>query len=456
MRINNLSQKARTIAALCVLVFVMVVAELVAAITQDRALEHERTEVVEELSLLRARLEAEVNSTLFLTHGMISYVAINPSTTWANYKAMASELFKDDNHIRNIGLAPNNIVQFVYPLVGNERVLGLDYRNNKDQWAAVKRAIELDKTVVAGPLTLVQGGQGLIARTPIYERASALTPGKERKYWGLASIVIDTQSLFSAVGLAARHGTLDIAVRGRDGLGEKGETFLGREALFAQPDSVKLHVTMSHGSWQIAAVPIGGWGVGDRSSLIVRSIGLAIGAILSILIYVLLTLIHRNQVLALHDPLTKLPNRRLMYDRLDQLAGLYKRNSNGFALLFIDLDGFKAINDRFGHDVGDQVLIEVSERLTALTRQTDTISRVGGDEFVVVLPCNGDRCALSLLVDKISAGLNAPMIALGYEVDIKASVGCACFPEDADTVDALMKLADDKMYETKHSKLQVS
>ncbi len=378
MKIDSLSRQTRMIAAFCVLFCVMVVTEFVASVTQDRALEHERTEVVEELSLLRARLEAEVNSTLFLTRGMISYVAINPDMTWAEFEAMASELVKNDSHIRNIGIAPNNVVEFVHPLPGNERALGLDYRKNNDQWSAVKRAIDLDKTVVAGPLTLVQGGQGLIARTPIYKRISALSPVKERKYWGLASIVIDTHSLFGAVGLSERYGNLVIAVRGRDGLGEKGDTFLGREELFADPDSVKLLVSLSHGNWQIAAVPVAGWGVDDHSPWFVRAIGVVIAITLSVLIFALLTLVHRNQVLALHDPLTKLPNRRLMYDRLDQLAALYKRTHAGFAVLFIDLDGFKAINDRFGHNVGDQVLIEVGDRLTALTRQTDTVSRVGG------------------------------------------------------------------------------
>jgi len=447
--LEDFGRGARIMLALAVVVFVLIVTEFVASLSTDKAIDQERAGVVEQLSLIRARLEGEINSTLYLTRGLVSYVATHPNLTWNDFEPLATEMVTVGRHIRNLALAPDNIIQFIYPLAGNERALGLNYRENAKQWPAVKRAIDLGNTIVAGPLTLVQGGQGLIARTPIYVQDRTSYPVSPPVYWGLAAIVMDTPSLFNAAGVLERVGNLNVAVRGKDGLGADGDVFIGDEQLFATPGVITQIVSLPNGNWQMAAMPVAGWGASDHSPLAVRAIGILIALVFGALVYLLLSLERRNRDLALHDHLTKLPNRRLMYDRLYQLAALGDRSNFGFTLLYIDLDGFKPINDEFGHHVGDKVLIEVGERLMAQTRRSDTVARMGGDEFVILLPGVTDRQTLDGVLDKLRSGLNRPMKLENGEIYVHASVGIARFPQDADDAERLVNLADKNMYAEK-------
>lgn len=168
---------------------------------------------------------------------------------------------------------------------------------------------------------------------------------------------------------------------------------------------------------------------------------------------ILLTLleeqIDRTEHLALHDPLTGLPNRRLLDDRLMKAIERAERNEARVAVLLIDLDSFKQINDTYGHAVGDEVLRIVSARLQMRVRKADTIARAGGDEFLVVVSDLLQAQGATVLATKILADLNEP-IAMG-EVMLKtgASIGVAIYPDDAQTSEALCAKADAAMYAQK-------
>jgi len=215
-----------------------------------------QTSTINRLSQIRGRLEAEINANFYLTRGLIAYVATDPDISAATFQRISSELLRHRNYIRNIALAPQNVIRFVFPLAGNEKALGFDYRSNKEQWPAVAEAIESRRTVTAGPVTLVQGGQGFISRTPIFIKDDR--SGSGEYYWGLASIVIEKELLFRVAGLFDRDLGIDIALRGKDGRGARGEMIEGYPSLFAnQP--VLLPVLLPDGEWQLAAVPSGGW-----------------------------------------------------------------------------------------------------------------------------------------------------------------------------------------------------
>jgi len=447
--LESFGRSARIVFALSVFVFVLLVTEFVASLSIERVIQHERAATMEQLSTIRARLEGEVNSTLHLSRGMISYVATHPDLTWSDFEPMAAEIIAVGRHIRNIALAPDNVIRFIYPLAGNERALGLDYRSNEIQWPAVQRAIDLGNTVVAGPVNLVQGGQGIIARTPIYIQDRTIYAQSKPEYWGLASIVIDSASMFRATGFEKGIGGLSLAIRGKDGEGAEGEMIMGEDKMFTSGKAVTQMVTLPNGTWQLAAMPTAGWGASESPYMVVRMLGGAIAVIFSVLVYWLLSLERRNRDLALHDHLTKLPNRRLMYDRLYQLAALSDRSKFGFTLLYIDLNNFKPINDEFGHHMGDKVLIEIGERLMALTRKSDTVARVGGDEFVVLLPGVTDHKTVDGVLEKLHSGIGRAIKAGDLEFTVHASVGYARFPDDADDVDRLINIADKNMYEDK-------
>jgi diguanylate cyclase (GGDEF)-like protein len=155
--------------------------------------------------------------------------------------------------------------------------------------------------------------------------------------------------------------------------------------------------------------------------------------------------------LAFHDALTGLPNRALLLDRMQQSLALAVRQQQRRGIIFVDLDRFKAVNDALGHDAGDALLKEAARRLKSALRQSDTVARVGGDEFVVVLDddAGADSCANA--AQKLLASLAEPMELCGTMVPIGASLGIACFPEHASGPDDLLKCADMAMYAAKSS-----
>jgi diguanylate cyclase (GGDEF)-like protein/PAS domain S-box-containing protein len=159
----------------------------------------------------------------------------------------------------------------------------------------------------------------------------------------------------------------------------------------------------------------------------------------------------RIRHLAFHDSLTDLPNRELLLDRLQQSIATAQRKKEHLGIMFIDLDRFKAINDSFGHNIGDKLLKEVANRLTACLRKSDTVARMGGDEFVVVLNDVKTPKTYAQLAEKIITRLSKSLVLDGNAMQVGVSIGIACFPEDGTDAIELMKHADAAMYAAKSS-----
>jgi diguanylate cyclase (GGDEF)-like protein/PAS domain S-box-containing protein len=155
--------------------------------------------------------------------------------------------------------------------------------------------------------------------------------------------------------------------------------------------------------------------------------------------------------LASLDSLTGLPNRRLLHDRLEQASRRAQRNRKEMAVMFIDLDGFKKVNDTFGHDVGDLLLQQVALRLQKCIRLTDSIGRLGGDEFAIVLEDTKQPADALLVGERIMAAFASPFVLDGKRVTATASIGIAIYPTDATEPAALLKNADVAMYRAKEA-----
>lgn len=152
-----------------------------------------------------------------------------------------------------------------------------------------------------------------------------------------------------------------------------------------------------------------------------------------------------------HDLLTELPNRRLFMDRLEQAVKHATRNSSPLAVLFMDLDGFKEVNDTLGHEAGDQVLKQVAERLTGCVRKDDTVARLGGDEFTVILTGAVQHKDVELVAQSIIDALALPFLLEKKSVHISASIGITVFPEHAKSSKAMLEAADHAMYNAKRT-----
>lgn len=157
------------------------------------------------------------------------------------------------------------------------------------------------------------------------------------------------------------------------------------------------------------------------------------------------------QHMAQHDSLTGLPNRLLFHDRLEQALHACSRHERQLALLLLDLNKFKPVNDHYGHAAGDELLVAIGERLRALLRASDTVARIGGDEFVVLIPQLESPNEAERVALKIRHALSEPFELAAATVQIGTSIGIACFPADGDTEDQLLQTADARMYQQKQA-----
>lgn len=239
------------------------------------------THVQERLSIVQARLEGLLNESIQLTYGLVSVISSNPDLTQAEFERAAQPLFQGRSLLRNIGAAPDMVIRYVYPVEGNEQAIGLDYLRSPDQREAAVRARDTGELVLAGPLDLVQGGRGLVARIPVF-----IGEGSTPRFWGLLSVVIDADRLFQGSGLVDEALPVKVALRGKDGIGSEGEVFFGDPNLFKEK-SVTLPVTLPHGDWQLAAQPINGWEV-DKRIVAAIWIGFAIALVLCVVPMLLL------------------------------------------------------------------------------------------------------------------------------------------------------------------------
>jgi diguanylate cyclase (GGDEF)-like protein len=405
---------------------------------QDRRSQAERAVLQAEAATVRARLESTLNATLSLSLGLSTFVLTKPEFTEADLAPIAASLIRMQPAIRNVAIAPDNEISFVYPRKGNEKALGLRYLHTPNQREAVLRLMREQRPITAGPLELAQGGVGIINRIPI---VFTQADGSSR-YWGLASVMIDPRPIFEQAGLLDSRSGVRFALRGKDGLGERGAVFLGDAALFDKPDAVRMNIIIPGGTWQLVAaraVPTATRGVGLQALLLLLAAG--VGG----LVGYSLSAHQRIRDMAMYDSLTGLANRHQFNLRGHDMFALAKRSGRPLTLLNIDVDDFKSVNDTFGHAAGDTVLVQVAHTLRDCFRETDLLARLGGDEFVVLLPDTSKGPALDALLDRLR---NAVEVVLPGSAPVRLgiSVGVAVCSVHTASLDALMRQADEAMY----------
>lgn len=209
--------------------------------------------VTSDLAALRANLEQEITANLLLVQGTANFISVTPDLSHEIFENYAQRVLEETQLLKNLGAAPDYVMEYVYPLEGNEAIVGMNYRELPNQWGLVSKVAKNGKLVVAGPLNLAQGGIGLIGRAPVF-----IYEDNSKQFWGLVSSVIDVDRLYEVVGIDTMD--LDIAIRGVDGLGENGAVFRGSEELFdPREKSVLMPVKFPSGHWLIAGKPSEGW-----------------------------------------------------------------------------------------------------------------------------------------------------------------------------------------------------
>ena len=387
---------------------------------------------------LRARVDLDFNMVLHLSSGLASYLVVrNSHLNDEEIKEVLENLYQTEEsyHIRNFGIAVGYILRYVYPEDGNQGAVGLDYRDLPDQWPDVKRAVNTKSGLLVGPIKLKQGGIGLIYRKPIYVGNS---------YWGMLSTSVDFGSFVEEAFTVLQGGNFRFSV-----WDNQNNTLLwGDGAIFKDPDAVKL----------VADVPGGQWTYAVQEKYHPRYPGLLglyriVGWVAALLLGVgVFWMLHQRVELkrmSMFDALTGLPNRRLFSDRLLQVFNRLQRNQDIHCfVLFVDLNGFKEVNDRHGHRVGDRLLSVVAKRITSVLRASDTASRWGGDEFVLLLEAI-EPAHVTQLISRLRKVIAEPLDVVGNQINVSASIGMASYPEDGQDSEALLRLADERMYSDK-------
>lgn len=212
-----------------------------------------RDEAEAQVSLVRARIAGNIKANIQLARGLVAVIETEPDMDQARFTELVSSAIYGRNQLRSIAAAPDMVVSMVYPLAENAAVLGLDYRKNIAQREAALRVEKTRSLVVAGPVNLLQGGQGVVARFPVFTAG----PTGNDTFWGVVSAVIDVGQLYFESGLYS-NPIIKFAIRGTDGTGASGPLFFGAEDVFENDPALAI-VSFPSGSWQLAAVPNGGW-----------------------------------------------------------------------------------------------------------------------------------------------------------------------------------------------------
>ena len=419
-----------------------VLLSLVYALQHQQA-DAERLSAVQLLATQRAQLEGLLNANLVSVRGLRAEFLTAQDVSQDRFERLTSHLLDDDLHTRHLAVAPDMTIQYIYPRAGNEAVLGLDYREETQQLPGVLQAIETNDVVIQGPIELLQGGDALIARIPVITDAGEV--------WGVISQVIDHRRLFADAGIGrGPDNQMDTALRNQQA------HMAGNEDIW-QLSPMQLDVNIGTERWLLAAYPTKGiWGLPFHHYWPLLVIGnLMIAGIL--VLFILVFSSHRRLQHAFDlitrqaqtDPLTGLSNRSHLRHLLDDYIEYCKTRDEKFCVLFIDLDHFKQINDSLGHDLGDQLLIEVAVRLRYRLRDRDLVARLGGDEFIVVLKNVPDLDTSLALAGQLQHCLAEPMHIGGHTLHTHASIGIALYPNDGEDVATLLQHSDAAMYSAK-------
>lgn len=403
------------------------------------------------LDTLRVKLSRELDNMLTMPETMALFIGANPHTINETFEIISRQVLLQHLEIVSIVLAPDSVISKVYPLKGNENIVGLKYLEIPEQAEAVQRAIDSQRTVVAGPLALKQGGFGVASRTPVYLLGDYNERNTEN-YWGIVSVTLDAEWLLKRIGFLADIHEFDIAVRGTDGMGKLGTIFGGKASVFDRKPVTLPFVLPGGGLWEFAAVPTEGWPGFHSGTTVLVGLAYALALCIGYLIYRLAT---RHQVAlqqATHDPLTGLSNRLVLLGDIEAMVANAEGDLSCGVLCILDLDHFKPVNDKYGHAAGDKVLQVMAGRLLELLKPDDIAVRLGGDEFALLLKNPIEITELQQFCKRVLAALKVPV---DINEDLSVHVGCsigATFISAADTnTISLLERADNALYSSKNA-----
>lgn len=414
---------------------------------RNQIIEGEKRRAYEQMSAIRASIEQRIQANVLVLRALKPEILWQDTPDRERLQRMIDEFMDLELDISHLALAPDLVVSYVYPEEKNVGALGLDYRTVTGQYHEVLLAIASQDIMLAGPVNLVQGGVALIARLPIFD--------EQDKLWGIVSLVIDHQAMFDKIGLH-RYPEYQVVLT-RQSADSKQTTLISGKQQLLTDDYISMPINVPGDTWQITLAPRDGqWLPADRDFTWLWFVG---GGVIALIVMAFSILIVTQSRLrrafytisyqSRFDPLTDLPNRQFFNHKLLQCIENAEINNNGFAILLLDLDHLRDINDALGHEIGDALLKKVVERLAAMLPPEDILGRIGGDEFAIISQQSIDSVEVETMARRfLSEIMNTTEIAHN-QINITASMGIALFPRDATEAQALIKCAELALYAAK-------
>jgi diguanylate cyclase (GGDEF)-like protein len=341
----------------------------------------------------------------------------------------------------------------------NLRAFGYDMFSEEVRHSAMQKAIDSDQMSLSSKVRLVQESAkneqaGFLMYLPIYERDKPHTLIAERRenIIGWAYSVFRMNDFMRGVH-GEQANDLDIDIFDGDVISyetlmyDSNKSLSLGELLNSEEDQTYPITVVDH-VWTVRIRPLPTFKlrVDTDRPIIIAMAGSATSIAMTLIVWLLLTGRARARYDSLHDSLTNIPNRKLLIDRLQQALLIASREKTSLSILFIDIDEFKPINDSFGHSAGDLVLCEMAQRIKGCLRQSDTVARFGGDEFIVLLPTAKTEQDASEVAEKIHHVFSMPFELAKQSLSISLSIGVAIYPDHGSDETILIKNADAAMY----------
>ena len=411
---------------------------LLIAINANRASE-QRMNVSVTTAVTASAIERQITHKLSATYALA--IALKQTGgSGRNFTATAAELMQLYRGIHSLQLAPMGVIRYVYPLAGNETALGHNLLQDPRQRAEALKAIQ-SRT---GPFDLPLAGRVIVGRLPIY----LPKPSGGERFWGFTIAVIELDELFGQIDLQAIFGPdyayclyrLDPITEDKYIIASSNSDKLN--------NAVEVEITAPNTKWILAVKPMTAWG--PPLPWVIWLITFILCLPIAFMAYIIVKQNKKIATMALHDALTGLPNRVLFNERAKLAMAQARRHKKRVALIFIDVDNFKMVNDLFGHDAGDQLLCLLSERLSGCVRDIDTLARIGGDEFLLILSQLDKGSDAERITQKLKKVVEKPFLLDSHEIGISISLGMSLYPSDGGDLAVLKSKADTAMYRDKN------
>lgn len=399
-------------------------------------------------------IERKLDFSLMATRMLATQIRLDRGST-ERFEDYAPEILNTVQGVANIQLAPDGIITHIYPLAGNEKAIGHNILQDDQRRAEARKAIMTGKMTMAGPFDLVQGGVAVIGRQPIF-----ISTGDGSSFWGFASALIYLEDLLQTANLKTMEGngysyqlSHNLRPDGKATVFARSESPLDDRHFIAE-------IQVPNGSWTltVSRQPR------DNNSEYRMTLALLFMVVVATFALTLHLMRQperlRCQVeeateqlreMAFYDPLTGLANRSLLFEHTQSLLNELQRQPETAALLYLDLDNFKTVNDNLGHDAGDELLRHFGACMRTQIRESDIPARIGGDEFCILIKKLQRKEDAAMVASKLISSVAIPVPGITDRYPVTVSVGIVLIPQHADNLQEIFKNADQAMYQAKHN-----